>query len=388
MATTIAGIVEELACIIKLTSHSSSDIFECRKAVTGSMLPDPVTNFKAPKDRSKGEILHSKLTFKKTSFQEWDEAITDPMFLQLSYIELQHDYILGNHPAGKDDAAQLCALQILVEVGYLDGLESWMETKFVFLFKHTDDVMLCRSSDSLSAVDGSLASTPGIHDKFGQNFSRAVEESQKKANQKLCSIGACNVPVLAFLEMKKLQKNLRLQRLEPPNWKRNMKGKIRAYCRLRPLCEKEIANKERNVVTCVDRFTVEYLWKEEIKQPVYHQVFDGFETQKDVFENYRLSFADLTGCERVKNSAACRSQLKEPWSINKSLSALGDVISALSCGRQHIPYRNHKLTMLMSDSLGGNSKTLMFVDISPPESHLDDTNNSLVVCVKGSVHDK
>jgi hypothetical protein len=42
--------------------------------------------------------------------------------------------------------------------------------------------------------------------------------------------------------------------------------------------------------------------------------------------------------------------------INKSLSALGDVISALATEQQHIPYRNHKLTMLMSDSLGGNAK--------------------------------
>ncbi|KAL3515052.1 hypothetical protein ACH5RR_021954 [Cinchona calisaya] len=97
--------------------------------MTTNYIGDLLADFKAPKDRSKGEILHSKLTFKKTSFQEWDEAITDPMFLQLSYIELQHDYILGNHPAGKDDAAQLCALQILVEVGYLDGLESWMRVQ-------------------------------------------------------------------------------------------------------------------------------------------------------------------------------------------------------------------------------------------------------------------
>lgn len=92
----------------------------------------------------------------------------------------------------------------------------------------------------------------------------------------------------------------------------------------------------------------------------------------------QLSFVDLAGSERVKKSGSSGSQLKEAQSINKSLSALGDVISALSSGGQHIPYRNHKLTMLMSDSLGGNAKTLMFVNVSPAESNLDETYNSLM----------
>lgn len=91
----------------------------------------------------------------------------------------------------------------------------------------------------------------------------------------------------------------------------------------------------------------------------------------------QLSFVDLAGSERIKKSGSAGNQLKEAQSINKSLSALGDVISALSSGNQHIPYRNHKLTMLMSDSLGGNAKTLMFVNISPAESNLDETHNSL-----------
>lgn len=91
----------------------------------------------------------------------------------------------------------------------------------------------------------------------------------------------------------------------------------------------------------------------------------------------QLSFVDLAGSERVKKSGSSGNNLKEAQSINKSLSALGDVISALSSGSQHIPYRNHKLTMLMSDSLGGNAKTLMFVNISPAGSNLDETYNSL-----------
>ena len=76
---------------------------------------------------------------------------------------------------------------------------------------------------------------------------------------------------------------------------------------------------------------------------------------------------------RVKKSGSTGEQLKEAQAINKSLSALGDVISALASEQPHIPYRNHKLTMLMSDSLGGSAKTLMFVNVSPTDGNLDET---------------
>ena len=75
----------------------------------------------------------------------------------------------------------------------------------------------------------------------------------------------------------------------------------------------------------------------------------------------------------MKKSGSTGEQLKEAQAINKSLSALGDVISALASEQGHIPYRNHKLTMLMSDSLGGTAKTLMFVNVSPTDSNLDET---------------
>lgn len=106
-------------------------------------------------------------------------------------------------------------------------------------------------------------------------------------------------------------------------------------------------------------------------------VIESTNLQTQSIARGKLSFVDLAGSERVKKSGSAGNQLKEAQSINKSLSALGDVISALSSGNQHIPYRNHKLTMLMSDSLGGNAKTLMFVNISPAESNLDETYNSL-----------
>lgn len=83
--------------------------------------------------------------------------------------------------------------------------------------------------------------------------------------------------------------------------------------------------------------------------------------------------------ERVKSSIQGHPSdlLQEANSINKSLSALGDVISALSSEQAFIPYRNNKLTMLMQDSLGGNAKTLMFVNISPVDYNHDETVISL-----------
>ena len=75
----------------------------------------------------------------------------------------------------------------------------------------------------------------------------------------------------------------------------------------------------------------------------------------------------------MKKSGSTGEQLKEAQAINKSLSALGDVISALASEQPHIPYRNHKLTMLMSDSLGGTAKTLMFVNVSPTDANIDET---------------
>ncbi|XP_076817238.1 uncharacterized protein LOC143462825 isoform X1 [Clavelina lepadiformis] len=91
----------------------------------------------------------------------------------------------------------------------------------------------------------------------------------------------------------------------------------------------------------------------------------------------KLSLVDLAGSERVGKTGASAGQLKEANSINKSLSALGDVISALSSEQSFIPYRNNKLTLLMQDSLGGNAKTLMFVNVSPADYNSDESAISL-----------
>lgn len=74
----------------------------------------------------------------------------------------------------------------------------------------------------------------------------------------------------------------------------------------------------------------------------------------------KLNLVDLAGSERQSKTGATGDRLKEATKINLSLSALGNVISALVDGKsQYIPYRDSKLTRLLMDSLGGNTKTVM-----------------------------
>ncbi|ESQ32212.1 hypothetical protein EUTSA_v10003600mg [Eutrema salsugineum] len=90
-----------------------------------------------------------------------------------------------------------------------------------------------------------------------------------------------------------------------------------------------------------------------------------------------MHLVDLAGSERVDKSEVTGDRLKEAQHINKSLSALGDVISSLSQKTSHVPYRNSKLTQLLQDSLGGSAKTLMFVHISPEAETLGETISTL-----------
>ncbi|KAL1364410.1 kinesin-like protein KIN-14J isoform X2 [Arachis hypogaea] len=90
-----------------------------------------------------------------------------------------------------------------------------------------------------------------------------------------------------------------------------------------------------------------------------------------------LHLVDLAGSERVDRSEATGDRLKEAQHINKSLSALGDVIFALAQKSSHVPYRNSKLTQLLQSSLGGQAKTLMFVQLNPDVASYSETISTL-----------
>ena len=94
----------------------------------------------------------------------------------------------------------------------------------------------------------------------------------------------------------------------------------------------------------------------------------------------RVCFVDLAGSERLPESHSTGEAAKETGHINKSLFALGNVISALADSRKrggHIPYRDSKLTRLLQDSLGGEGRTLMLACCSPSSHHRDETLNTL-----------
>lgn len=100
----------------------------------------------------------------------------------------------------------------------------------------------------------------------------------------------------------------------------------------------------------------------------------------------KLTFVDLAGSERLKRTGAKGDRMREGININVGLLALGNVINALSsaemaskgkASRSHVPYRVSKLTRLLQDALGGNSRTLFLACVSPADSNLDETLNTL-----------
>ncbi|KAM7015353.1 kinesin-like protein KIFC3 isoform 10-T13 [Tautogolabrus adspersus] len=103
----------------------------------------------------------------------------------------------------------------------------------------------------------------------------------------------------------------------------------------------------------------------------------GFNSSTGNRTQGKLNLVDLAGSERIAKSGAEGSRLREAQCINKSLSALGDVINALRGKHSHVPFRNSRLTYLLQDSLSGDSKTLMMVQVSPLPNNMSESVCSL-----------
>ncbi|XP_032522833.1 kinesin-like protein Klp68D isoform X2 [Danaus plexippus] len=91
----------------------------------------------------------------------------------------------------------------------------------------------------------------------------------------------------------------------------------------------------------------------------------------------KLNLVDLAGSERQRKTGAGAERLREAARINQALSSLGNVISALAENSPHVPYRDSKLTRILQDSLGGNSKTIMIANIGPASYNYDETITTL-----------
>ncbi|KAI9575068.1 kinesin heavy chain-like [Glossina fuscipes] len=113
-----------------------------------------------------------------------------------------------------------------------------------------------------------------------------------------------------------------------------------------------------------------------------HSVFSIRVNQKNLIHQRQLSgtlyFLDLAGSEKVSKTGANGVVLNEAKIINKSLSALGNVISALSDSKKtHIPYRDSKLTRILQESLGGNARTTVLLCCSPADTSESETKSTL-----------
>jgi kinesin family protein 3/17 len=116
-----------------------------------------------------------------------------------------------------------------------------------------------------------------------------------------------------------------------------------------------------------------------------HSVFTVIIEQQEADGRCRmgkLNLVDLAGSERLGKTGAGDQRAKEGAKINQSLLCLGNVISALVTGSKHIAYRDSKLTQLLQDSLGGNSKTVMCATIGPASYNYEETLSTLVYATR------
>jgi len=107
----------------------------------------------------------------------------------------------------------------------------------------------------------------------------------------------------------------------------------------------------------------------------YQQIMVGDDGKKTT-RTSEINLVDLAGSERAESTGATGDRLKEGAQINKSLSALGNVISALAAGKK-APFRDSVLTKLLQNALGGNSKTIMIAALSPADINYDETLGTL-----------
>jgi len=112
---------------------------------------------------------------------------------------------------------------------------------------------------------------------------------------------------------------------------------------------------------------------------IFTLIIDIYDRKRKIQTQGKLTLVDLAGSEKLKHEENSIRK-KEGISVNSSLSALNNVIFNLSNkgGSSHIPYRDNKLTQVLQDSLGGNSKTLIMVNINPSNIMFDQSNNSIL----------
>ena len=102
----------------------------------------------------------------------------------------------------------------------------------------------------------------------------------------------------------------------------------------------------------------------------------------ELFRVSKMNLVDLAGSENIHKSGAINQRAKETCSINQSLLTLGRVINSLADHRSHIPFRESKLTRLLQDSLGGNTKTVLIATISPAKVNVEETLSTLEYATK------
>ncbi|XXQ34825.1 Kinesin motor domain-containing protein [Plasmodiophora brassicae] len=129
-------------------------------------------------------------------------------------------------------------------------------------------------------------------------------------------------------------------------------------------------------------FSVSLTQRRVVAAPAIENVEDAADSAQEQAEfiTSKFSFVDLAGSERLKKTGAVGERRREGININCGLLALGNVISALGDPNRkgsHVPFRDSKITRLLQDSLGGNSKTLMVACVSPADVHFEETLNTL-----------